>query len=284
MKSAEKERYLGDIVNKNAKPHTNIIERISKGYGIVANILGLIRDIPLGNRRVEIGLDLRQAWFVNGCLYNSEIWQQLTKRDISDLSKIDHYLLRSILGAHPKAPVIQLYMETSSLRIADIISCRRMIYLQTILKRPKTELTRRIYDAMKDDPRPDDWCEMVRKDFEQVDLSLDDQTISAMTELQYKKLVKEKIRQYAFKELSDLQQTYKKVKNIIFTQFSRPQEYLIHKEFDDEMKTVLYNLRCQSFQGIKENFHNKFQTHECDLCGIERDSQSPLRVHFVKTC
>ena len=69
------------------------------------------------------------------------------------------------------------------MHIANIISCRRMIFLQTILKRPKTEMTRRIYD-----PRPDDWCEMVRKDFDQVDLSLDEQTISAMTELQYKKV------------------------------------------------------------------------------------------------
>ena len=51
MKSSEKEHYLGDIVNENAKPHTNIIDRISKGYGIVANILGLIRD-KLGSSMV----------------------------------------------------------------------------------------------------------------------------------------------------------------------------------------------------------------------------------------
>ena len=54
MKNSDQEKYLGDFINKDGKQHATIVERISKGYGIVGNILPLINDIPLGYRRVEI--------------------------------------------------------------------------------------------------------------------------------------------------------------------------------------------------------------------------------------
>ena len=55
MEDVEQEKYLGDIIHKSGKPHANIVERISKGYGIISNIRAILMDIPLGNRRVEIG-------------------------------------------------------------------------------------------------------------------------------------------------------------------------------------------------------------------------------------
>ena len=71
MKMQEKEKYLGDIVHSNGKQHATIVERLSEGYGILANIKALLDDIPLGHRRTQIGLELRQAWFINGVLYNT---------------------------------------------------------------------------------------------------------------------------------------------------------------------------------------------------------------------
>ena len=87
MKDAEKERYLGDVIHKSSKLHVNIVDRISKVYGIVANIKGIMSDLPLGRKRIETGLLLRQAWFVNSCLFNSEVWQKMTKSDECELEK-----------------------------------------------------------------------------------------------------------------------------------------------------------------------------------------------------
>ena len=81
MKCSEKEKYLGEIVKKDGKQHATIVERLSKGYGIVANIIAFLSEIPLRLRRIVIGLELRQAWFLNGILYNSEIWQKLTEKN-----------------------------------------------------------------------------------------------------------------------------------------------------------------------------------------------------------
>ena len=88
------EKYLGDIIHKDGKQHATFVERLAKGYGIVANILALLSDIPLGHRRIETGLELKQASFINGILYNCEIWQKLTEKDKMDLMKIDKYPLR----------------------------------------------------------------------------------------------------------------------------------------------------------------------------------------------
>ena len=45
----------------------------------------------------------------------------------SDLDKVDHILLRSLVGAQGKVP-IKLYLEPASLTTTQVISVRRMIY------------------------------------------------------------------------------------------------------------------------------------------------------------
>jgi hypothetical protein len=65
MKNHEKQKYLGDIIHSNGKQHATIVERLSEGYGILANIRALLDDIPLGYRQTQTGLELRQAWLIN---------------------------------------------------------------------------------------------------------------------------------------------------------------------------------------------------------------------------
>ena len=144
--------------------------------------------------RVEISPQLRQAWLINGLLCNSEIWQKLTEKDTQDLNKIDHIVLRSIIGAHSKVPIEQLYLETASIPPPDIIKTRRMIYLHTILQRPESELTRKVYEAMKADPIPDDWCLLLEKDFQEINLKISDLEISAMDSMTYKATIKSRMK------------------------------------------------------------------------------------------
>ena len=97
------------------------------GQGKWAKIKALLYDIPFGI--IELGLELKQAWLINELLYNSEIWQNFTAKDNSDLNKMDHILLHSIIGSHAKEPIEQLYPETGSINLTQVISTRRVIYL-----------------------------------------------------------------------------------------------------------------------------------------------------------
>ena len=63
---------------------------------------------------------------------------------------VDEHLLRSLVKAHSKTPPEFLYLEAGAVRF--IISSRRLNYLQTILKRGDSELTKKIYQAQKKIP------------------------------------------------------------------------------------------------------------------------------------
>ena len=82
MNEAEDFKYLGDYIHENGKPNTTISHRVKRGYAIVAQIFAPLSDLPVGNLRVEIGLALRQAWIINGILFNSEVWHSVSTRQI----------------------------------------------------------------------------------------------------------------------------------------------------------------------------------------------------------
>ena len=274
MKDSAQEKYLGEVIHENGKQHATIVERLSKGYGILSNILALIDHIPLGYRRVQIGLELRQAWLINGLLYNSEIWQQLIEKDKSDLNKIDHILLRLILGSHAKAPIEQLYLETASISLTDTIIIRRLIYLQTILQRPEGELIRDIYEAMKKDPVPKDWCLLVQKDMAEMNLNYTDQDIRNMDQTLYKSTIKERVRNYSYIHFKELQANHEKGNQNSHINLRHPQQYLKTNKLTNKQMSLLFNLRCNSVRGIRANFPNQyFGDLQCRVCLKEQDNQ-----------
>ena len=97
MHDSQKEKYLGDIVDKSGKIRNTIEDRRNKGYGTVAEILAIINEIPLGQYKMEIGLKLREAMLINGMLFNSEAWHGVTDTELRILEVVDEHLLRSLV-------------------------------------------------------------------------------------------------------------------------------------------------------------------------------------------
>ena len=169
MENSVKEKYLGDYITKTGTTKATIEERKSKGYAIVADIMAILKDIPLGEHKMEIGLMLRQAMLINGILFNSEAWHDVSVEDIKVLETIDEHLLRSLVQGHSKAPLEFLYLEAGAIPIRFIVSCRRLLYLQTILKRPDNELTKRILMAQNNSPSPGDFVNLFLEDVKNID-------------------------------------------------------------------------------------------------------------------
>ena len=76
------------------------------------------------------------------------------------------------MQSHSKVQNEFLYLETGTLNVEQTLSCRRMMYLQTILNRSDEELTKRVYNAQKKNPLEGDWVKMVEKDFEVLGLRI----------------------------------------------------------------------------------------------------------------
>ena len=105
MKTSEKEKYLGDFINTSGNIKDTPTARITRGNAILVELRSILNEIPLGTRRTEIGLALREAWFINGCLFNSDVWFNVSAQDVQKLEVVDNQILRHILGAHSKTPV-----------------------------------------------------------------------------------------------------------------------------------------------------------------------------------
>ena len=92
------------------------------------------------------------------------------------------------------------------------MSARRMIYWQTILKRPNEELIKIVYMCQRESPVPGDWCNLVKEDFQKISMHMTDVQIENMPETDYKRLIRNKTREAAFVYLHSLKEGHDKVK------------------------------------------------------------------------
>ena len=274
MKTSEKEKYLGDIINSKASSKDTIDDRKTRGHAILSKMTAILSDIPLGKRRTEAGIELRHAWFLNGCLFNSEVWSGFTEQDLHDLEVIDHQILRLITGSHQKAPVEMLYLETAELLIKSVIIVRRLLYLQTILKRHKKELTSKVYFAMKEEPLKGDWIMKVKEDFLSLGTTFEqeEETLTKISKEELKRYLKEKIRSYTLEHLESMKLGHEKVRKIKHTDLNQPQAYIVSNKLSNKEKSLLFNLRSMCDNNFRDNFHNRYQTYQCQFC-TSTDSQ-----------
>jgi hypothetical protein len=192
-------------------------------------------------------------------------------------------ILRSILGAQAKVAVETLYLETASMSIRCVISVRRIIYLKTILSRHNDEVTKKVYLAMKANPYKGDWYYQVQADLQKFGIVMNEQEIEETDLPTFKKTIKTCVWNAFFKEMQAVKLTHTKVKHIPYSGERKPQSYLTNKKFNNEMCSVLFNLRCESTNQFKDNFHSIYgKTHMCK-CGKAIDTQShALACELVK--
>ena len=284
MHKAVSIKYLGDSVHESGKTRFNVLERRTKANAAFAEIRAILEDVPLGKYRIEVGLHLRQALFINGVMFNSEVWHGINKSDIDVVSVVDHKILRYICEAHAKTPTEFLFLETGSLPLSYIIRSRRMIYLQNILKRDEGELVRRVYNAQKKKPTVGDYSTLVQEDFNHINVSMDENGIIAMTDIQYKKYIKKHIHKAALIYLKQIQAPHPKVNNIEYKSLLI-QPYMISHEFNNPEVTMLTALRSHTIRNIKMNFSSWYKNDlSCSLkCqeiqqNQDEDSQQHLLV------
>ena len=265
MKNSEREKYLGDYIDKSGKIKATIDDRISKGWGILSEIKAIINEVPLGKYKVEIGLQLRQAMLVNGLLYNSEAWHSVNLNDLASLEKIDEALLRFLLNSHAKAPLESLYMESGAIPMRFIVASRRLNFLQTILKRDEEELTRRVFMAQLEDPLEGDFVELVKEDFREIDIPFDITFVESSGVEDYRRAIKNGIRKAALVHLKNKQKTHTKVKDIVYDKLE-PQPYLRSPLFTNEENSLLFALRTRTARTFRGNFSNLYGGRvECPL-------------------
>ena len=197
------------------------------------------------------------------------------------LEEVDEFLLRALLQAHPKIPLEFLYLETGAVRIKHIISSRRMIYLQTLLKRDDEEITKRILREQERNPCAGDYIMLVKDDFTRLEMVYDENYI-IRSGTRYKEHVKQRNREFAFKELKNIQIKHSKVKDIKYETYEA-QPYIHNSLFSNDEICLLAALRSHTVRGIRSNFKNLYKPNlscplKCQPAGSPQleDSQEHL--------
>ena len=253
MCKSNKEKYLGDLVTEVGNNRANINDRVSKGYAIVNEIKAILTDILLGIYKISIGLKLRNAMLISAILFNTEAWHSITLTDIKQLEQVDEHLLRFLLGSHRKCAIEMLYLETGIWPLRFTIIQRRIMYLQTNLKRTDDELTKQVLLAQMADPCRGDFVKL--DDIKSVNLELNFYQIQNLSNQGLNKWLRSTIKREAFKHSSKLKSQHSKVKNVSYSELTL-QSYFNSNDITNEEAKLLFCLRTKTVKGIKANFPN----------------------------
>ena len=88
-----------------------------------------------------------------------------------------------------------------------------MMYLQTLLKRDDNEITKKVYEAQKKNTVKGDWVDMVRTDFTNIEMELNEEAIKHESKQQYKLRLNKQNKNYMLQELKKKQNNRKKIKD-----------------------------------------------------------------------
>ena len=87
-------------------------------------------------------------------------------------------------------------------------------------------------------------------------------SIEQQTKQEFKKHVKNNVRQYTLLELNKVKEKENnKIRNVLHTQLIKPQNYLLSNKLKNKHKSLLFNLRSNFVNGFKDSFHGMHQNY-----------------------
>ena len=172
MVEVQSHTYLGDEISNNGKNTENIKSRVSKGIGIVTDILNILKTIQNGHHYFETAVLLRDSMLINGILTNAEAWHNVTKNDVKELGKVDKMFFGKLLEAPFSTPSESFYLEFGILPVWSIIKGRRINFLKYLVDRNQESMLGKVFKVQWIDPDPGDCSYLVTKDLEDLDIDL----------------------------------------------------------------------------------------------------------------
>ena len=272
IESVEEDTYLGDLISGDGKNKKNIEKRISKGLGIISQILNLLELVSFGKHYIEIALLLRESMFINGVLFNAEVWYGLTKAEINEFEKLDRLLLRKILAVPFSTPQEAFYLELGIVPISVVIKIRRLQYLHNLVNRKEKEMIHQFFVTQWMNPTRGDWTETVRKDLEEFGIQEDIEFLKSKSKGIFKRLLKKKAREIAFESLVEMKVKHSKMNNLEYKEL-KLQEYFQLPGIRIEQVRKIFKFRTRMLP-FGENFRGAKEIVICPLCRSHADSQA----------
>ena len=272
MPEVNEESYLGDILSSDGKNTKNIKSRISKGIGMISQIINILDEVSFGPFLFEVALLLRESMFINGILTNAEIWYNFTEKEVKEFENLDHIFFRRLFRLPKSTPIEAFYLETGAIPIGLIIKKRRLNYLHSILQRRDADMLYSFFITQWHNPCRGDWTEQVKNDLKEFNIPQDFQHITSKSKESYKKIVRAKSEEIAFGKLVDMKGRHTKMQNIYYSKLTL-QTYLLREDLTIDQKRILFKFRTRMAE-FGENFRAGREKVMCPLCTLHLDNQN----------
>ena len=269
MELVSEDTYLGDVVRSDGRNISNIQHRVSKGIGIVSQIMKILETISFGKCYYQIAFSLREAMFINGILTNAEIWYGVTKSEIEALELVDRLLIRRILSLPMSTCTEALYLETGCLDIETIIKGRRIKFVHYLVNSDRNSMLYKFFKVQWDFSCRGDWTRQCKEDLQDFDIPDNLEYFEGKSQDAFKKMVTRKTKDYALEKFKNMKMPHSKMDNLHYTEL-KLQSFLELKELSvEESKTILlWRLRMAKFGA---NYGEKYKL--CPLCKKHEDNQ-----------
>ena len=270
MENKMEQKYLGDIISSDGTHTKNVQERRNKGYGIITQIMQILESTFFGKYYFEVALILRESLFISSLLLNSEAWVNYTEKDVRILEQCDEILLGKILECDGKTSNAMKYLELGIMPLRFEIKKRKLLFLQYILKQDKNSMIYRILKATEENPIKGDFVSTCKKYLETIKLKITFQDIENMKKIQFRKMLKGKIKDEAFEFLKNQQLNQEKIKNIKYEEL-KIQDYLADGDRNISVSKIIFKARGKTLD-IKSQKRWKYDDLQCTGCSQKIES------------
>ena len=121
-----------------------------------------------------------------------------------------------------------------------------------------------------------DWATTIIQDLEKLEISMNMEEISKMKKGIFMNMIKQRVKNKAFKELEQTKLSHSKVDKIEHNGISM-QKYLQPNscKIKIEEAQLIFKIRCRTTEA-KVNLRGKYDNLECGACGLEEETQQHI--------
>ena len=141
-------KYLGGYLSEGGLADSVHITAL-KRKGVVTRACYEIRNI-LADCRAHItgglvsGLEMWEIAVIPVLLYNAETWQDISRKTLDELEKMQVFFLRSTLAVGTGCPIPLLYSETGCLLMECRILQKKLMFLHHLVHLPDSALAKEV--------------------------------------------------------------------------------------------------------------------------------------------
>ena len=216
----------------------------------------------------ECALILMNVILRGSILYACEMYYDLKENELRQIERIEEGYLRQIFKTTKGCPITQLYLEVGQTPARFEIQKMRLLFMKYILEQDKASLLSKFFQLQLEQQTRGDWASTCLKDLKELRITESLEQIKLMTKNKFTSILKERVKENAFKYLLD--KRGKKGKEIHYSGLEMS-EYLLptNQKLTIDEKRKMFAVKNRMID-IPANFPKTNKDKKC-FCGKIED-------------